>query len=267
MTTIADEAFLRSFHARHAGVTSRLFADGRTVDGRSSYELLRDAVTGADRVLDLACGDGVLLGLLAGRGLAVGLDLSEGELAVARRRLDAPLLVQASAREIPFPDRSFDACVSHMAFMLMPEIDTVARELARILSPGGRLALILGAGSGGDPAFELFLSVVLPAIEAGERIPRLGDPRTRHADGLADILVPAGFAAPQTETVWADISNPLDEVLDRMCGLYDVRVLDEHVLAEVRARFTEVAMPLLDADGRLPFRLPLTLVTTAVGDR
>jgi ubiquinone/menaquinone biosynthesis C-methylase UbiE len=264
MTTTAIEGFLRSFHARHAGVTSQLLADGKAEDGRSSYELLRDAVTGADRVLDLGCGDGVLLGLLADRRLAVGFDLSEGELAKAAQRLAAPLLVQGTAREMPFPDRAFDACVSHMAFMLMPEIDRVAAELARVLVPGGRLALVMGWSGGDDPTFELFLSVAVPIIEAGERIPALGDRRTRNPDGLTEILVSAGFSAPRMETLWIDLSHPLDEVLDRLCGMYDVRILDEPTLAELRARFTELATPRLDANSLLRCRMPLTLATATV---
>jgi ubiquinone/menaquinone biosynthesis C-methylase UbiE len=247
-------------------VTSKLLGDGKAEDGRSSYELLRDAVTGADRVLDLACGDGVLLGLLADRRLAVGFDLSEGELAAAAQRLSAPLLVQGTARELPFPDHAFDACVSHMAFMLMPEIDTVAAELVRVLVPGGRLALIMGWTPGGqtDPTFELFSSVVGPIITARERIPALGDRRTGNSEGLTEILRSAGFSAPRIEQVWVDLSRPLDQVLDALCGSYDVRILDQDALAEVGARFIELATPRLDANGLLPCRMPLTLVTATV---
>ncbi|MEV5176796.1 class I SAM-dependent methyltransferase [Streptomyces flaveolus] len=96
------------------------------------------------RVLDLGCGDGLLLELpagKAGRHLA-GVDLSSHSLALARRRpaLSGARLEQGRAQELPFADDSFDACVSHMALILMSETEQVAAEVARVLSPGGVLA-------------------------------------------------------------------------------------------------------------------------------
>lgn len=71
--TAAQEAFLRAFHAERPAVTAHAFADGRGPDGRSSYEILRDRVAGARRVLDPGCGDGVLLGpARPHRGTAAG---------------------------------------------------------------------------------------------------------------------------------------------------------------------------------------------------
>ncbi|MYR57178.1 methyltransferase domain-containing protein, partial [Streptomyces sp. SID625] len=80
-----QEEFLRSFHAEHPAVTGDALGGGRAPDGRSSYAILADQVAGRRRVLDLGCGDGVLLELLAtapGRRLA-GVDLSPHSLALA----------------------------------------------------------------------------------------------------------------------------------------------------------------------------------------
>ncbi|MFI0908115.1 methionine biosynthesis protein MetW [Streptomyces sioyaensis] len=71
MTTDQEE-FLRAFHAAHPSVTVQAMAHGRAEDGRSSYEILRDRVSACDRVLDLGCGDGLLLELLAEREGAPG---------------------------------------------------------------------------------------------------------------------------------------------------------------------------------------------------
>lgn len=64
MTTVQEE-FLRSFHAAHPAVTVQAMAHGQAEGGRSSYEILRDRVAACGRVLDLGCGDGLLLELLA----------------------------------------------------------------------------------------------------------------------------------------------------------------------------------------------------------
>ncbi|MFD9003307.1 methionine biosynthesis protein MetW [Streptomyces sp. NPDC059582] len=64
-TTASQEAFLHAFHAEHPAVTAQAFGAGRAPDGRSSYEILCDRVAGSSRVLDLGCGDGLLLEFLA----------------------------------------------------------------------------------------------------------------------------------------------------------------------------------------------------------
>jgi ubiquinone/menaquinone biosynthesis C-methylase UbiE len=78
---------------------------------------------GRKGVLDLGCGDGLLLEFLAREGgrLLAGVDLSPYSLALARRRpaLTGARLEEGRAQELPFADDSFDACVSHMALMLM----------------------------------------------------------------------------------------------------------------------------------------------------
>ncbi|WP_405840573.1 class I SAM-dependent methyltransferase [Streptomyces platensis] len=152
MTTLQEE-FLRTFHAAHPAVTVRAMAHGKTADGRSSYELLRDRVSACDRVLDLGCGDGLLLELLVARpagspSVLAGLDLSAEELALARRRpgLAAADLRPGRAQQLPFADGRFDGCLSHMALMLMGEVEQVAAEVRRVLAPGGTLAVVLGAG-------------------------------------------------------------------------------------------------------------------------
>ncbi|MFP2957491.1 methyltransferase domain-containing protein [Myxococcus sp. 1LA] len=90
------ESYLLDYHRRLAGVTARWFSTTpvRRGDARfpSTYELLAAEVPQEGRpvtVLDLACGDGYLLELLAlreaPRPRLVGLDMSESELAQARR--------------------------------------------------------------------------------------------------------------------------------------------------------------------------------------
>jgi SAM-dependent methyltransferase len=171
--TAAQEAFLRTYHAEHPAVTSKLFAGDQ-----SSYETLRDRVAGCRRVLDLGCGDGVLLELLAPEHEIAGVDISRESLALAPQRpaLAGATLLQGRAQSLPFADNSFDACVSHMAMMLMGDIEQVAAEIARVLSPGGVLSCAVGSLSAGDDAFDLFRSLVRPAIQAAPASQR--DPHT-----------------------------------------------------------------------------------------
>ena len=96
------------------------------------------------RVLDLGCGSGAHAMLLAARGARViGLDLSEDLLRLARRRAEldavadrvAPL--QASAHALPVVTGSIDVVFGN-AILHHLDLDAAAREVHRVLAPGGR---------------------------------------------------------------------------------------------------------------------------------
>jgi SAM-dependent methyltransferase len=266
--TIAQEAFLRAFHAERPAVTSESFGTGRASDGRTSYEILADRVAGSDRVLDLGCGDGLLLEILAratGRQLA-GVDLSPQALRLARRRPAAAgaRLAEARAQALPFADGSFDAVVSHMALMLMGEIDQVAVEVARVLAPGGVLACALGGGAVGGEAYALFTGLLRSVIEQApveQRIPALGDRRTRSREGLDAILGPAGFAPTGWDSFTIDLSGTADQVWATVSCLYDLGPLDPAAVEGLRTDFLDGVRPMTAADGRVPCGFTMRLAT------
>ncbi|MGW4221536.1 class I SAM-dependent methyltransferase [Streptomyces bacillaris] len=266
-TTAPQEAFLQAFHAEYPAVTAEAFGRGRAPDGRSSYEILCDRVAGSMRVLDLGCGDGLLLELLArpGRQLT-GVDLSSHSLALARRRpaLFEAKLEEGRAQELPFADDSFDACVSHMALMLMSGIEQVAAEVARVLSPGGVLACVMGGGAVGGEAYERFLTLLRRTIEqtpASRRIPALGDKRTRSREGLNEVLVPAGFEALDWETVPIDLSGPVEQVWATVSGLYDLGPLDRATVAQLHSAFFAEVRDMTTSDGNVPCAFKIHLAT------
>lgn len=101
-------------------------------------------------LLDLGCGPGVEAERLAGPGRpAVGLDLSAGMLAHARRRLPGRVL-QADCRALPLRDASVGAVWSAYALLHVPAADlpAVIAEVARVLVPGGVAALTVATGDG-----------------------------------------------------------------------------------------------------------------------
>ncbi|HEV7932017.1 MAG TPA: class I SAM-dependent methyltransferase [Actinomadura sp.] len=112
-------------------------------------------------VLDLPCGGGIAFrGLPRGRRLRyVAADLSTGMLdrarAVARRRGLEPGgtkvgFVQADVGALPFPDGSFDVCVTLNGLHCFPDPAGAVAELARVLRPGGTLrGTCVVSGTGG----------------------------------------------------------------------------------------------------------------------
>jgi len=267
VTAASLETFFRDFHAQHPSATSRSFSRGRSADGRSSYQLLRDEAAGYRRVLDLACGDGFLLDLLSSAGhFATGIDLSAADLAIARKTSTA--LVEGRAQQLPFADNAFDACVSHMAFMLMADIEQVAAELARVLRPGGRLSLVLGSGTGTTGASGLFgelLRATLAEVPAGQRLPRLGDRRTRDRDGLSQILAPAGFGPIQWRTETLDFGGTLDQVWEFVAATYNLHPIGRPAAEALRKAFHERAPALAGPDGRIPLVFRIHQVTVHNG--
>lgn len=92
------------------------------------------------RIVDLACGTGDLCRELAIQGhRPLGADLSFGMLAAART--EAPLL-QGDALRLPFPDGSVDGATCGFALRNFASLPPFFAELARIVRPGGRIALL-----------------------------------------------------------------------------------------------------------------------------
>jgi len=95
---------------------------------------------GGALVLDLACGTGDLCRELQHDGYgAVGVDFSFGMLAEART--DAPL-VQADVLRLPVSDASADGATCGFALRNVVSLEDLFAELARVVRPGGRVALL-----------------------------------------------------------------------------------------------------------------------------
>ncbi|MFN8643903.1 MAG: ubiquinone/menaquinone biosynthesis methyltransferase [Candidatus Binatia bacterium] len=96
-----------------------------------------------DLVVDLGCGTGDLCELARGMGArTVGVDVSAGMLAGARARRAADALLRADACRLPLPDACATVVTSAFALRNVVSIAALLRESARILRPGGRLAII-----------------------------------------------------------------------------------------------------------------------------
>jgi arsenite methyltransferase len=101
------------------------------------------------KVLDVASGPGATAFLLAAEfGVDVeGVDLGEQSVAKANAKaaeqgIDGQVrFTVGDAEQLPLPDQSVDAVVCECAFCTFPDKPTAARELARVLRPGGRLGI------------------------------------------------------------------------------------------------------------------------------
>ncbi len=100
-------------------------------------------------VLDVACGTGTLLALLAAcagpDGRAVGIDMSEQMLQMGRQKVKMSQVefIQANAEDLPFADESFDRATASLAIheMNRPGRANALAEMHRVLKPGGLAVL------------------------------------------------------------------------------------------------------------------------------
>lgn len=249
------ERWLLDWHARHTGATSRSLSRARP----SSYEHLASFARPGDRVLDLACGDGMLLDLLLRRGVAkaAGIDISEAELSAAKARLgDRATLFHGRAQALPFPDGSFELCTCHLALMLMDDVGAVVSEVRRVLAPGGLFAAVVGGPPAADGAWK---QVTLLFAQAGLSAPAIGDPRMHDENGLREVLAP--LRDVEVSPLNVDLGGSEDEVWSLFLETYLPDMLPEDTLSAVERDAREVLRGMRLPDGHIPCELPWLAVT------
>ena len=121
-----------------------------------------------ERVLDLATGTGWTSRVVAKRGAEVtGVDIATGLLDAAERNAAAEQLsiryLRGDAEELPFEDASFDALVSTCGVMFASRPEAAAKQMARVVRTGGRIALTTWTNDGN--VFKMF-QVMKPYMPA-----------------------------------------------------------------------------------------------------
>ena len=115
-----------------------------------------------ERVLDVACGTGIVARLAAplvgSKGQAVAVDVNPAMLAVARAHpapSDATIHWQeGNAVALPFPDGAFDMVLCQHGLQFIPDRASAVREMRRVLAPGGRALVIVLQALARHPVFE-----------------------------------------------------------------------------------------------------------------
>ena len=162
---------------------------------------------GADRVLDLGCGDGQIARALASTGVSVvGVDPTTNQIDVAAERAGGPVFAQAGAAVLPFSDGAFDGVIACLVFEHIDDVDAAIGEVARVLRPGGRFTFMLNhpllqtPGSGWiddhmvDPPEQywrigpyLVEAETVEQVELGVHIRFLHRPLSRYLNALAAV--------------------------------------------------------------------------------
>ncbi len=189
------------FHATRPSATSSAMEMLRTKDGRTSYELLADRARSCDpsTVLDVGCGDGALLGVVAkriGGATLTGIDLAETDLDTARRAFPEMTFVRADADALPFAAASFDLTLSHMVLMLLPDVVPALREIRRVTRPGHKLLATVSAPEHGEQRIATlyrFIHERIRAVYKNYAPINPGDERMWSRGGIQEAFKAAGY--------------------------------------------------------------------------
>ena len=174
-----------------------------------AIDALLDAarVVAGMRVLDVGTGAGDAAARAAARGAeATGVDVAAAMVEIATERHGALSFVQASINDLPFAAEAFDAAVGNHVIQHVGEPERAARELARVLAPGGRVALSTWDLPERSPFFAVLLGAIADAgVPPPSDVPA-GPSFFQFADEAAfgALLVGAGFAEVQLDTVSFD---------------------------------------------------------------
>lgn len=219
-------------------------------------------LTAGQRILDVACGTGIVARTAADRfgpANVVGVDLNEAMLAVARRvRADIDWR-QGDVAALPLPDGAFDAVVCQMALMFFPDRIQALREMARVITPGGTVAVLVPSSLDAQPAYGPFVDMA--AQHAGAEARSLlstyfscGD-----LDDLAAAFAQAGLHVATTGTHLGTARFPTVDAL--VATEVDSTPLGERITTDVYEAIRDgartVLAPFMTSDGCLeaPFEV------------
>lgn len=221
------------------------------------------------RVLDVACGTGVLARAAAKRvgptGFVAGADPGRGMLAVAKELAPGIEWKEGAAESLPCPERSFDSVVSQFGLMFFTDRSRALSEMIRVLRPGGRVAVAVWDSLENSEAYPVEVELLerLAGKEAANALRApfvLGNRET-----LIRLFEDSGMESVGTEThngtarfpsvrtmVEADLRGWLP-----VMGVQLAEDLIENILIEAETALAEYVAD----DGQVVFNSPAHIVT------
>ncbi len=226
-------------------------------------------VGAGSRVLDVACGTGVVareaLGRVGPTGSVTGLDIDAGMLAVAASIEPGVSWREGDAGDLPFDDDEFDAAVSQFGLMFVRDRVGSIREMLRCVTPGARVVVAVWDALERSAAYPISVDLLHrragPAAADALRAPFvLGDP-----DDVRGLFDQAGASSVSiaTHTGTARFPSVRSMVEADLRGWLPVMgvLLDDDLIELILDEAEEALHPYVTEDGTMVFDAPAHIVT------
>lgn len=225
-------------------------------------------VQSGQRVLDVACGTGVLARTLAERvgnaGSVVGLDINDGMLSVARR-CSSIAWRQGRAEALGFDDASFDAVVSQFGLMFFEDRRAAIAEMLRVVRPGGRVVVAVWDSLDRSPGYAAVVAI-LERLFGRECADAVRTPFVLGDTGpLRSLFADAGAGEISIRTVQGTARFPSIRswMNTEIKGWTLAERLDDSDFTRLMEAAEEGLLPFVRGDGAVAFASPAHIVTVS----
>ena len=218
-------------------------------------------LSAGQRVLDVACGTGILARAALAHGLSVtGVDLDPGMIEVARSLAPGAEFFEGPAESLPFEDDSFDAAIMQFGLMLVPDRLRALAEMGRVVVTGGSVVVLVWAPIETNPGY-LPLALLFDELAGAEQAAMFRAPYTfGEEEELRSMFEQAGLRDVAVRTV--EGTARYDSVGSLLRGEIDGSPLAGHVSSDdphLVERATSALSEFIHPDGRLEFPNPAVI--------
>jgi len=221
------------------------------------------------RVLDVACGTGVVAREAARRagaaGHVIGIDRNDGMLAVARRIAPHVDWRTGRAEALPFADAAFDAVTCQFGLMFFEDRSAALTEMWRVLRPGGRLAVAVWDSADSSPGYAAMIDLLRRLFGDAEANALTAPFVLGDRAALSELVAGAGISGAAIAT-WAGtarFASIADWVRTDIKGWTLAEMIDDAQFARLQAEAEVELARFAGPDGRVSFAAPGHIVSAA----
>lgn len=223
-------------------------------------------VVHGDAVLDVGCGTGVVAKAasrrVGPRGQVIGIDRNDAMLSVAASALEPVTWRQGVAESLPFDDGCFDHVLSQFSIMFFDDHQQALREMARVLRPGGTVAIATWSAVEESPGYASMVDLLRRVVSDEAADALLAPFSLGTAEVVAELLADVFPQAAVTRYRGTARFESIDAwVHTDICGWTLADLVDDPTYERLLREALMVHDRYTDDHGRVTFAAPALIAT------